>query len=164
MIIESKYPANFSREELLHSTTAIRHGINNTPVSEEHEANLLTLAHFLQKLRNALSAYYQREIAIIVYSGYRSHSLNTLVRGSKRSAHCFGLAADIRCVSLTPSEVCQFIKDNKEIFEFDQVINEFDGWTHIGLLQPKTGKQRHQFLKAEKVSGRTSYHFVDEYL
>lgn len=157
-MIETKYPENFSRDELLRSETAIRHNINNEPHSKEHEENLLNVAQFLQALRDALSEHYGRDVPISVSSGYRSEALNTLVGGSKRSAHSHGLAADFRAFGLSVEEVFDFIHTH-EAFSgmLDQVIDEFGAWVHVGIRQPKTDKRRGEFLLARKKGGRTVY-------
>ncbi len=155
---ETKYPENFSREELLRSETAIRHNINNEPHSEEHEKNLLSVAYFLQALRDGLSEHYGRDVPISVSSGYRSEALNTLVGGSKRSAHSHGLAADFRAFGVSVEEVFDFIRNSQKLSEMiDQVIDEFGAWVHVGIRQPKTDKRRGEFLLARKKGGRTVY-------
>lgn len=153
-----QYPTNFSREELLRSETALRHHIDNQPHSPEHEKNLLDLAWFLQRLRDALSEHYGRDVPISVSSGYRSEALNTLVGGSKRSAHSHGLAADFRAFTLSVEEVFNFIREHESLSQMvDQVIDEFGAWVHVGIRQPKTEKIRGEFLLARKKGGRTVY-------
>jgi hypothetical protein len=154
----SKYPTNFSREELLHSETALRHNIDNQPHSPEHEKNLLNLAWFLQSLRDALSEHFGKEVPISVSSGYRSEALNTLVGGSKRSAHSHGLAADFRAIGVSVEAVFKFIHEHEAFSHMlDQVIDEFGAWVHVGIRQPKTNKKRWEFLLARKKGGRTVY-------
>lgn len=155
---ELNYPENFSREELLRSETALRHNIVNEPHSPEHEANLHSVACFLQCLRDALSEHYGRDVPISVSSGYRSEALNTLVRGSKRSAHSHGLAADFRAFTVSVEDVFNFIREHESLSQMvDQVIDEYGHWVHVGIRQPKTNKQRGEFLLARKQGGRTVY-------
>ena len=155
------YPRNFSRKELIHSDTASRKGIDNSPVSNEHERNLTLLAYFLQDLRDRLSKHYKREVVIFISSGYRSPDLNAAIGGAKRSAHLIGAAADIRCKGLSVKEVCSFIKNHCSDLLFDQVIDEYDSWVHVGVKQPTTNLQRRQFLQARKVKGKTQYTPID---
>jgi zinc D-Ala-D-Ala carboxypeptidase len=151
------YPPNFSRQELLRSAIAVRNNLSNTPSQDAHEHNLVAIAYFLQELRDRLCAHYERVIPIIVTSGYRSETLNVFVNGSKRSAHCYGWAADIRAIGLSVRELCEFIHQFMQDVMFDQVIDEFGEWVHIGLVRPSSGAQRRQFLTARKVRGVTCY-------
>ena len=82
----SKY---FRLEEFTRSDTARRLGIDNTP-TPEHIQNLSDMCvNLLDPLREAWGR------PLIVTSGYRGYKLNAAVKGSKTSAHCYGLAADI---------------------------------------------------------------------
>lgn len=153
----TSYPDNFSRAELLRSNTALRNGIDNTPSSPKHETNLVRTAYTAQFLRDALSRHYRRDIPLAISSGYRSEALNMLVGGSKRSAHSHGLAIDFRALTLTVEEVCDFIMSRRDAFDFDQVINEYGQWVHLGIERPGTGEIRKQFLLAKRSGGRTVY-------
>lgn len=80
----------FSIDELVYSTTAERHGIDNTP-----DADVVNnLCCLIDSILNPLRELYGRPI--IVTSGYRCPKLNKLVGGVKYSAHLDGRAADIR--------------------------------------------------------------------
>lgn len=156
------YPKNFSRNEFLRSATATRNNISNQPSSPAHEENLSRLAYWLQRVRDRMSAHYKRDVIITVTSGYRSHALNTFVRGSKSSAHCHGHAADIYCSGLSVRDVCKFIAKHCADMPFDQVIDEYGEWTHIGLIRPSTGEIRGQFLQARRnTAGKTYYAPID---
>lgn len=158
MSYQDRYPKNFTRKELLKSETAARRNILNTPSSVEHENNLVSLAWFLQTLRDELCLHFNRVIPLVVSSGYRSEALNTLIGGSKRSAHCHGLAADFVALGLSVGEVVKFINEHRLLSKMvDQVIDEFDEWIHVGITQPKTHKKRNEFLVARKKGGRTVY-------
>lgn len=150
----NKYPANFSRQELLFSATGTRLGIDNTPDSQEKENNILKTALFLQDLRDKLKEHYKKDVPIRVYSCYRSEELNNAVGGSKTSAHKNGLAADIVAVGLSNKELGNFIVTN---LEFDQLIYEFgeSGWIHVGIKTEKSN--RRMVLSASKVNGKTVY-------
>jgi len=122
----------FKEEEFTRSDTARRNGIDNRP-DEVVRANLRRLMSVLEGIRKGFGS------AIVVTSGYRCPQLNTLVGGSKTSAHLKGLAADLVC------------NDNRRLFEyirdhadFDQLINEKNySWVHFGLSETKN---RHQVL------------------
>jgi len=52
--------------------------------------------------------------------------------GSKdTSQHRIGCAADIRVPGMTPNEVVQTLIDSG--LPYDQIIREFDAWTHISI-------------------------------
>lgn len=123
---------NFTWNELTHSATAKRLGIDNS-VPERYMSNVIKLCtDILQPLRDAWNA------PIIVSSGFRCYSLNKAVKGAVASDHMIGCAADIRSMSDT-------LKDNLELFElikklnlpYRQLIYEYgtykDGpdWVHV---------------------------------
>lgn len=131
---------NFTLEELTHSTTAKRKGINNTPTKEEID-NLKKLCEtILQPIRDK----YKKPIRIT--SGYRSAKLNKVVGGSSTSQHTRGEAADID-MGINENrilyELIKIMVKNKEI-EVGQCIDEhsFD-WIHISL--PNT-KHHNEFI------------------
>jgi hypothetical protein len=77
--------------------------------------------------------------------------VNASVGGSKTSQHCKGQAADIRVVGLTPDQVCQAIIAAK--LPFDQVIREFDSWTHVSIA-PEGKQPRKMALIIDKKGTR----------
>ena len=143
---------NFALNEFTKSVSAIRNGIDNEP-TKEHIRNIQLLVKFvLQPLREALGK------PIRITSGYRSENLNKLIKGSKRSQHCRGQAADIQFK-------VDGVMDNKLIWEkvielqlpFDQMINEFDySWIHISYNHEHNRKS---LLEAYKENGRTKYKY-----
>ena len=114
---------NFSLNEFTKSVSAIRNGIDNSP-SSEHIRNIqLLVKYVLQPLREALGS------PIRITSGYRSEALNKAIKGSKKSQHCKGQAADLQFK-------VDGVMSNKMIWDkiieldlpFDQMINEFDSY------------------------------------
>ena len=148
-----KFPPNFTLNEFTRSQTASRHGIDNTP-NDEQLANIVRLAWFLESLRMRIRMQIGKRSYIVVSSGFRCEELNTKIGGSKTSAHMKGLAADIHCPDLTPLELAQFISDNMADESFDQVIQEFNEWVHLGLCD---GVPRYEELTAVKENGKTVY-------
>ena len=119
---------NFSMDELTHSDTAARHGIDNTPNDNQKE-NLYKLAMEMEDVRELLN-----NKPIFVSSGYRCLALNELLGSKKTSAHIKGLAADFTCRQFgTPNEIV-FALINSDI-SYDQVILEFDRWVHISFCE-----------------------------
>ncbi|MBF0611926.1 MAG: DUF882 domain-containing protein [Magnetococcales bacterium] len=119
-----KLSEHFSLEEL---TVTNQQGLDNTPDQEIIE-NLTRLAAFLEDVRKVLG-----NRPIMINSGYRSPGVNKAVGGSIKSKHMFGLAADIHVKDMTPDEVVKAIRDSS--LEYDQVIREYDRWTHIGIAE-----------------------------
>lgn len=138
---------------MLHSETGTRLGIKNEPENAQIEENILKVANFLQALRNDILVKTGVERTIRVLSCYRSPELNKAVGGSKTSAHMHGLAADITIDGMTPKEVCHYLIEN--INKWDQIILEFDRWTHIGIATDSACRK--QILTAKKVNGTTKY-------
>ena len=132
----SKY---FTLKEMIHSDTAKKLGITNTP-PPSIVTHLEELMKFLDDLREDWGS------AIKVTSGYRCSKLNKAVGGSTTSAHLYGYAADLQAVNGKMQEFKKFcsewIKDKK----WDQLLLEkskTDEWVHIGLKN-RYGVQRKQ--------------------
>lgn len=137
---------HFTLEELTHSDAAVRNGWNNNPDANEIN-NLTRLAELLEQVRKALGK------PITINSGYRSKQVNDSVGSKDTSQHRIGCAADIRVSGMTPNEVCQAIKASD--IQFDQLIREFDSWTHISVPNHAGDAPRNQMLIIDKVGTRT---------
>jgi len=136
-----KLTPNFSLEELTHSETAERLGLDNTP-SEDVKANLTRLARLLEDIRRVLGR------PIMVNSAYRSQEVNKAIGSKPTSQHCIGCAADIRVPGLTPDNIVkEILKTN---LEYDQLIREFDSWVHISIPNKFANKPRKQVLIIDK--------------
>nr|WP_312294698.1 D-Ala-D-Ala carboxypeptidase family metallohydrolase [Brevundimonas diminuta] len=137
---------HFSLAELTVSATAARKGISNVPPSLVLDTLVLT-ADRMEKVRALLDDH-----PIIVLSGYRSPAVNAAVGGSKSSAHMTGHAVDFICPRFgTPAQVAAHLA--KHLTGFDQLIEEFGEWVHVGFGPGKRGQK----LTARKVNGRTVY-------
>lgn len=143
-----KISANFALEEFLVSRTAKINDINMTPpklvVANLHRLVLTCL----QPIREALAA------PVVITSGYRPTELNELIGGSPTSAHQYGRAADFYVVGYSPYEACEIIREMP--LEYDQLINEFQEWIHLGIA-PITSEPRVEDLTAKRKHGRTVY-------
>jgi hypothetical protein len=140
-----KLTPNFSLEELTHSETAERLGLDNTP-SEDVKANLTRLARLLEDIRRVLGR------PIMVNSAYRSQEVNKAIGSKPTSQHCIGCAADIRVPGLTPDNIVkEILKTN---LEYDQLIREFDSWVHISIPNKFADKPRKQVLIIDKAGTR----------
>ena len=144
---------NFTLNEFTKSVSAIRNGIDNSP-NAEHIRNIqLLVKYVLQPLREGLNK------PIRITSGYRSEALNKAIKGSKKSQHCKGQAADLQFK-------VDGVMNNKMIWDkvieldlpFDQMINELNySWIHISYNEEHNRKA---MLEAYKESGKTKYKWV----
>lgn len=136
---------NFTLEELTTSETAMRHGIDNTPGPIAYQ-NLVRLAKFLEEVRKVLGK------PVLINSAYRSPEVNAAVKGSKSSQHMVGCAADIRVPGMSPNEVCKAIIASE--LQYDQLIREFDSWTHISITNEESSTPRGQTLIIDRAGTR----------
>ena len=139
---------HFTLEELTASESADRNGWDNSP-NDVELANLTRLADFLEQVKVVLGGK-----AIMVNSAFRSKMVNDAVGSKDSSQHRVGCAADIRVPSMTPDEVVKAIIASG--IGYDQVIREFDRWTHISIPNTPTGIPRKQALIIDK-SGTRPY-------
>ena len=113
---------HFTLEEL---TVTDHRSLDNTPNAGEIE-NLRRLALFLEKVREVLGGK-----PVMVNSAFRSKAVNDAVGSKDTSQHRLGLAADFRVPGMSPQEVVGAIVDSG--IPYDQVIKEYDSWTHISI-------------------------------
>lgn len=145
-----KLSPHFNLAEFTRSQTAARQG---RPIVVDEGSPVFNQIRYLcnevlEPIRELLGCPVQ------ISSGFRPDWLNRLVGGSPNSQHLHGLAADIVVPGYTPMEVCRLIRDSK--VPFDQLILEFDEWTHVSAAVP--GKRpRREMLTARSEGGRTSY-------
>lgn len=116
---------NFTLEELTRSEAAARNSWDNTPNEAEIE-NLKRLAALLQDVKAAVGGK-----PVIINSGFRSKQVNDAVGSNDRSQHRLGCAADLRVPGMTPRQVVEACIEAQ--VPFDQIILEFDSWTHISV-------------------------------
>lgn len=120
---------NFTLAELTHTD---HRKFDNTP-NDSEIANLKRLAAFLETVKTALG-----NKPVIVNSAFRSKKVNNAVGSKDTSQHRIGCAADIRVPGMKPDEVVRAIIAAK--LPFDQVIREFDAWTHVSIPNTATTK------------------------
>ena len=113
---------NFSLAEL---TTTSHRQFDNTP-NDAELANLQKLAEFLEDVKALLDGK-----PIMINSAFRSKQVNDSVGSKDTSQHRTGSAADIRVPGMTPDAVVRALVASD--LPFDQVIREFDAWTHVSI-------------------------------
>lgn len=136
---------HFTLEELTHTD---HRELDNTPNDAERN-NLNRLAEFLEQVKTVLGGK-----PIMVNSAFRSKAVNDAVGSKDTSQHRVGCAADIRVPSMTPDEVVKAIIASG--IGYDQVIREFDRWTHVSVPNQPSGTPRKQALIIDK-SGTRPY-------
>jgi hypothetical protein len=134
---------HFSLEEL---TITDHREFSNEP-NESERQNLVRLANFLEQVKFVLGG-----VPIMVNSAYRSAQVNAAVGSKETSQHRVGCAADLRVPGMTPDQVVQAIIGSQ--LEFDQVIREFDRWTHISVPNTEGDKPRRMALIIDKMGTR----------
>jgi hypothetical protein len=137
---------HFTLEELTASETAERNGWDNTP-NEQELANLQRLAEFLEDVKEALGGK-----PIMVNSAFRNKQVNDAVGSKDSSQHRVGCAVDIRVPGLTPDQVVRAIIASG--LPYDQVIREFDRWTHLSVPNTPATPARKQALIIDKAGTR----------
>ena len=134
---------HFTLEELTHTD---HRELDNTP-NDAELANLTRLAEFLEQVKTVLGGK-----PIMVNSAFRSKAVNDAVGSKDTSQHRVGCAADIRVPGMAPNEVVKAIIDSG--LGYDQVIREFDRWTHISIPNEAVRAPRKQALIIDKQGTR----------
>ena len=137
--------SHFSLEEL---TVTDHREFDNTPNSSEIN-NLKRLAELLEEVKTLLDGK-----PIMVNSAFRSAQVNAAVGSKDTSQHRVGCAADIRVPSMSPDEVVKAVIASG--IGYDQIIREFNSWTHISVPNNPSGTPRKQALIIDK-QGTRSY-------
>ena len=130
---------HFTLAELTHTD---HRSLDNTP-NDAERANLQQLAEFLELVKVALGGK-----PIMVNSAFRSKAVNDAVGSKDTSQHRVGRAADIRVPGMTPDKVVRALIATQ--LPFDQIIREFDAWTHISIAD----KPRRQALIIDRQGTR----------
>jgi len=139
----SQLSEHFSLDELTHTD---HREYDNTPNDAELE-NLKRLAAFLEEVKSALGGR-----PVMVNSAFRSKQVNDAVGSKDTSQHRIGCAVDIRVPELTPDEVVKTIMASG--LAYDQLIREFDRWTHISIPNIAGSQPRKQVLIIDKQGTR----------
>ena len=134
---------NFTLAELTHTN---HRTLDNTP-NDDETANLQRLAEFLEQIKEVLGGK-----PIMVNSAFRSKAVNDSVGSKDTSQHRIGCAADLRVPGMTPDAVVRAVIAAG--LPYDQIIREFDSWTHISVTNTPEGAPRRQALIIDKAGTR----------
>lgn len=137
---------HFTLDELTASESAERNGWDNTP-NDAELANLKRLADMLEQVKVVLGGK-----PIMINSAFRSKKVNDAVGSKDTSQHRIGCAADLRVPGMTPDEVVRKVIASG--INFDQIIREFDRWTHISVPNSVDTPARKQALIIDKAGTR----------
>ena len=110
-------------------------------------ANLQRLAEFLERVREVLGGK-----PVMVNSAFRSKAVNDAVGSSDRSQHRLGCAADIRVPGMSPDAVVKAVMASG--LAYDQLIKEFDSWTHISIPNAPDAYARKMVFIIDKTGTR----------
>ncbi len=138
-----KLSEHFTLEEL---TATSHRQFDNTPNASEI-ANLVRLAVCLEQVKTVLGGK-----PVMINSGFRSKQVNDSVGSKDTSQHRIGCAADIRVPGMTPNEVVKAIIASD--IKYDQLIREFDAWTHISVPNDTSTAPRKQALIIDRQGTR----------
>ena len=134
---------HFTLDELTHTD---HREIDNSPNQSEIE-NLQRLANFLEEVKTVLGGK-----PVMISSGFRCKALNDAVGSKDSSQHRIGCAADFRVPGMTPDEVVRAVIASG--IGYDQIIREFDRWTHISVPNEPARAPRKQALIIDKQGTR----------
>ena len=145
-----KLSKNFTLNEMIKSTVALRKNIDNTP-SQIHVENLRkVVTHILQPIRDRFDK------PVVVSSGYRSIALCEAIGSSKFSQHALGQAVDFEIMGVDNYELANWICVN---LEYDQLILEYyklgqpnSGWVHCSYVDSNARNQALHFDGTEYTS------------
>jgi putative chitinase len=129
---------HFTLAELTHTD---HRSLDNTPNAGEL-VNLQRLAEFLERVKTTLGGK-----PIMINSAFRSKAVNDAVGSKDSSHHRLGLAADFRVPGVAPDAVVRALLH----LPYDQIIREYDAWTHISITN---GKPRRQALIIDRQGTR----------
>jgi hypothetical protein len=134
---------HFTLDEL---TVTDHREFDNSPTQEEI-SNLQRLAQLLEQVKDTLGGK-----PIMINSAFRSKQVNDAVGSSDKSQHRRGCAADLRVPGVTPDEVVRAVIAAG--LPFDQIIREFDRWTHISIPNTEDAAPRGNALIIDKAGTR----------
>ena len=134
---------HFSLEEL---TVTDHREFDNAP-NDMEKNNLNRLAALLEQVKEVLGGK-----PVMINSAFRCKQVNDAVGSKDTSQHRLGCAADIRVPGMTPDEVVRAVMAAG--VPFDQLIREFDRWTHISVPNLPYSNLRRQVLVIDRAGTR----------
>jgi hypothetical protein len=138
---------NLSRNFTLAELTVTDHReFDNSPTQEEI-SNLQRLAQLLEQVKEAIGGK-----PVMINSAFRCKQVNDAVGSKDTSQHRHGCAADFRVPSMTPDQVVRAVIAAD--LPYQQLIREFDRWTHISITNEENAEPKRQVLIIDKSGTR----------
>lgn len=138
---------NLSKHFTLDELTVTDHReFDNSPTQAEI-SNLQRLAQLLEQVKEAIGGK-----PVMINSAFRCKQVNDAVGSKDTSQHRHGCAADLRVPGMTPDEVVRAVIAAG--LPYDQIIREFDRWTHISIPNTEGAKPRGNALIIDKSGTR----------
>ena len=134
---------HFTLDEL---TVTDHREFDNSPTQEEI-SNLQRLAQLLEQVKEAIGGK-----PVMINSAFRCKQVNDAVGSSEKSQHRKGCACDFRVPGMTPDQVVRAVIAAG--LPFDQIIREFDRWTHISIPNTEDAEPRGVALIIDKETPR----------
>ena len=119
---------------------------DNSPTQEEI-SNLQRLAQLLEQVKEAIGGK-----PVMINSAFRCKQVNDAVGSKDSSQHRKGCAADLRVPGMTPDEVVRAVIAAG--LPYQQLIREFDRWTHISITNEENAEPKRQVLIIDKLGVR----------
>jgi len=119
---------------------------DNSPTQTEI-SNLQRLAQLLEQVKETIGGK-----PVMINSAFRCKQVNDAVGSKDTSQHRHGCAADFRVPSMTPDEVVRAVIAAD--LPFDQIIREYDRWTHISIPNTEDAEPRGNALIIDKAGTR----------
>ncbi len=141
--MDIKLSEHFQLYEFTASQVATRHNIDNTPSDEVIDNLILLCTNVLERIREEFGP-------VRITSGYRCPKLNKKVGGSLNSQHMKGEAADIIVPNVKPYDVSKWISIHPP---YDQVILEFNRWTHVSYMKKHNRTKALTAMNTTKTGG-----------
>jgi predicted DNA binding CopG/RHH family protein len=119
---------------------------DNSPTQEEI-SNLQRLAQLLEQVKEAIGGK-----PVMINSAFRCKQVNDAVGSKDTSQHRHGCAADLRVPGMTPDQVVRAVIAAG--LPYQQLIREFDRWTHISITNEENAEPKRQVLIIDKTGTR----------
>ena len=119
---------------------------DNSPTQEEI-SNLQRLAQLLEQVKEAIGGK-----PVMINSAFRCKQVNDAVGSKDSSQHRHGCAADLRVPGMTPDQVVRAVIAAG--LPYQQLIREFDRWTHISITNEENAEPKRQVLIIDKTGTR----------
>lgn len=144
---------NFRIKEIVHSSTALAYGVDNTPTMQELNNAMYLARNVLQPIRDHFGK------PIRVNSWYRNAQVNKLVGGSPTSFHRFGMAADIEFLHVNDGELIDIFEFVYNELPFTELVAEElpNGWIHVALAKGREDEKQTKYKLYQGPVRRASF-------